>query len=1590
MAEMNITVRPPSGPQRYQIIGKDGRKYEVIGGTREEAIAAVQARTANQNPKPVDTSMGTAFKDADLTAQISGREGSAALGRVVDNSFVGDALRWGQANIGNPVREFLGADPIDQDQIEKDFQEKALKQAQVLRAERDKFRKDTNFKSLTTDDINDLPSFVNFVTQKMAQSGPQMMAAIGSGGSVVYPMMVGELTEAQEKLDGLTQEQKDRTAALGGLVMTALENLGIAKLLPNGTSTSILGGVASGLFSEGITEFGQELVKIGVEYNAGKKFAEGEVLNRLKEAAAAGAAVGGPIKGSGNAATKVSKIFTSDGKVNQPGDLDTNSAKAAADFARRLRTIADANGYDLKDVGANSTKGSRETLDKAHIQMTEELKKVFRDLGDSVKPTDKETFQETTDKILAQAAYREARNKTKSTVGQQEINAIRRLVGETAEGQQALNLMLQLNQLTEVHNEGYKGGLSRFTDVFNPIDQNINSYDGASRIVTGTLAPVATLAAGVSTGGASIIPQAGAYGAGRVIDKLTGRRSRVDRYVRRNERNQGLPQPTGESVKAEERQNLADLEAWNTALAGEDAPPTPKSPQWTMEDASGLRSTDVSRILQVLKSDPEKPRIVKKAIQEYEDSVTKGGTVSNLNELIREVTNFQKKNPDFATRIRPPNSLSNPQPMSAPAQPGQAPNVDTQTYGPRYTTPENYNRGIQNNLDANRAALEGVIGDPDLNQAQKAQLATSLDVLATNLGADPVAAAEAQIVKLQEAGVPQDAIDAYVQPYVDRVIGQQASKAPRQSTSRLDEMEADVGQIEGSDLRISTRFPTQKASTEDPISGNLTVDTEAMKATPKAFEHNMDLVTEYVNFPTSKIKNRNPDQIAEDFKEEVVGNLLWLHDKVPSQIRDRSKLWYDGARSITTRWAEKYGVPDQGIAGVLAALSPQKDWYQNVSLAERVLDTMTGQVETLWSQKMSDTAADIFGKPKYAPALQEIQGKTLQEVMDLNNDALTAMWIRTFDEAHNDRRYRTVSSEGNFIGEPSGKTAWGSLPEIGKAVSVIRDPSYENVTVQMGARHKVRNFYNNIVSPNSPNGDVTIDTHAVAGGLLRPLSGNSTEVVHNFGTSLEKKKQPEGYRAAKASGIMGAQGLYGLYADAYREAAKRRGIKPREMQSITWEAVRGLFPAKWKQKKNVKAVEDIWKQYRNGDISITDARNAVEELAGGIDEPTWYEGPNSTTNAEVSDTSYAGQLDRPSVAGDARGMDGGDGRGDPRLSKRAPTGGLRGILSNAFQGADPGPSARRPAPSDGEIRQQYPLVRAPFEVGKPGTDLENGIKNIDQLNRLAEAYKVNLKAYRSQRKMLKELAPGFKMDPGTSGLYNPDMNAAGYLVPGTKRKDGGVVTPNESFVVAIHELAHAVADKQADGSVAPFNVRMFNSLTNEESTVSQNSFDYHVGLILGKSSKEMDAIKDEIINLQDKVHFTFAEGESIPTRDLAAFEARYKELAPVRGEKFRRKWAPLVRNHRNYVRNINEMAVDPLSWYLFDPKAFKKEAPKTAKMMREFFNEAGSIKFYNHPLAMGVAVILAMLMQADQDDEQKRMMPPGALNQPMPAGALSA
>lgn len=446
------------------------------------------------------------------------------------------------------------------------------------------------------------------------------------------------------------------------------------------------------------------------------------------------------------------------------------------------------------------------------------------------------------------------------------------------------------------------------------------------------------------------------------------------------------------------------------------------------------------------------------------------------------------------------------------------------------------------------------------------------------------------------------------------------------------------------DAMISPRFPTTKQAQENALTDHLQVGLEAMrsgqnytsKGAADKFTNHMNLLLDYPGFTAS---STDPDVIAQEFIDFAKSNLLWLYDQVEASTRDRSRQWYSGGRKLVTKIARKHNIPDQAVAAVMAGLSPQKDWYQNASLAERLINvhmrfSSGNMAGFLPDNRMINTARRIYKGDKYKELRLGIMKKSYSE---LETPLEKAMWVRTYDEAYNDRGFRKLTPEGEFIGEAKGKVAWGSNVEISKGTAALMDPSFENITTLMGERNKIRSFYNNLLTPDAMEGDVTIDTHAVAAALLRALSGNSIPVSHNFASSPPKAKQPEGFVASKADNNTGAHGLYGLFADAYRAAAAERGILPREMQSITWEAVRGLFTAKFKgQRKNVDAIDNIWRSYEAGELSLDDTRKLITETAGDINDPTWLN-PGSEIDAKVQNTSYLKELDGDSVPGRSAG-----------------------------------------------------------------------------------------------------------------------------------------------------------------------------------------------------------------------------------------------------------------------------------------------------------------------------------------------------------------
>lgn len=418
---------------------------------------------------------------------------------------------------------------------------------------------------------------------------------------------------------------------------------------------------------------------------------------------------------------------------------------------------------------------------------------------------------------------------------------------------------------------------------------------------------------------------------------------------------------------------------------------------------------------------------------------------------------------------------------------------------------------------------------------------------------------------------------------------------------------------------LSSRYPTAVRKVEDGDAQMLFADYETAKKDAAFMEKNAPLLK---TIPGMATKKRKPEAIAEECIERAKDNLTFLFDLVPKTTRERAKLWYDGGRRMSEEWAQRYGIAPQTSAAVIAVLSPQKGWFENVSMGERILDAVFTKRDFVWDEAMTKKADAIANKPELKEDRARAEGKSLGELLANNDYIAAAVWIRCHDQAHNDSAYKILSPEGgaqDYARTDSGKKSnlrWQNYGAIAKAISCIEDPRLANISLQLGSKHKVRNFYNNLAHPESEN-FATIDTHAVAAATLIPLAASDVIVDQNFGGKGTKK-----------SAASGLSGTYPYFFEAYKRAAAERGVLPREMQSITWEAIRAIYTDRFKTEDNKKAVIEVWKSVDAGTITIEEAREKVVALAGGLKKFAWEDKPYDEAVGDTYDrASVDAQID---------------------------------------------------------------------------------------------------------------------------------------------------------------------------------------------------------------------------------------------------------------------------------------------------------------------------------------------------------------------------
>lgn len=421
---------------------------------------------------------------------------------------------------------------------------------------------------------------------------------------------------------------------------------------------------------------------------------------------------------------------------------------------------------------------------------------------------------------------------------------------------------------------------------------------------------------------------------------------------------------------------------------------------------------------------------------------------------------------------------------------------------------------------------------------------------------------------------------------------------------------------------------TEKAKREEPYHFNLKLHKnsaayagmrpEELEGTPIKVERN--------------IVNRMKDNLRS----------VWNHATDADKL---SASWYRSANRIIKKYASTYKLNDASVAGVFAALSPQKDWDMNVYLAQSILDIWGEQQDTQWDDLMELKARELFERrlnkksKKYKETLAANRlliakiskpGTTLGSLK--GDDMAVGMWIRTYEETYGDptqplndnpemdgkpapqfkgkqheRGYRYFNPDGGFgdfhtnlpktdeerDNPVKGKVAWQTQDAVANAVSsMFSDGDRHVISNAMGDVHKVRNFYNNLVDPDGKNGDVTINSHAIGAAWLKPLAPYAK--AHGLATGPNKEDQQKnlpGWKAARDNVGAGSKGTYGFYADAYRELADELGILPDELQAILWVTKRNAFVGM--ADDNIKLIDDEWMKFHNGQQELEETQDKV-------------------------------------------------------------------------------------------------------------------------------------------------------------------------------------------------------------------------------------------------------------------------------------------------------------------------------------------------------------------------------------------------------------
>ena len=748
---------------------------------------------ANQSKKgtPEYDTVAKAFSELDNQPQD--RDGAFAYG--IDNmqKMVGKGIEAGGRLIGSDTIADYGTRQVQNQ--ERDIAQGGY-QPQYPGSLRENYNQGTFLPALGEKLLETAPSGGAAIAGGAAVAAGAILGApawltFGAGAAVTGGTMVMATGESALDTEEKTGSYDPKIAASIGALVGFLDKFGAGKVIPVNKLATMTGtevaeeltkqgfGEAAKAFTkrvgkaaggEGLTETAQDAAVMAGTAVQGGDFTGTEVADRLTDSFALGSSMGGGTRAAIDttaATARGAKNLVSSPKV-------ANDTEAAADFSRDLKELSDTQGYDLADVNTGSEVGARAAIDDLHSDYGSKIDFEIDELKSRLKINDADPRLEALKKVQANNAKRKAKNKVKSRVDPRDFEVIEELTAGTEEGASLLSLMRKSNELSALANKSLKGGLSQYLDFLNPLDT-----DGRYNIGRTVAAPISTLGA-YGTYGASILPAV----AGRAVDAMTGRRSRVARYVRENQGNPGIQVPTEPSLRDQDQEATANAERDALRVNNEErqtaefldsinAPPSANpnnpSPQAQLEDATGFDKQTAIDVAAMIGNSNFYPEAIRRFATDYIASVRQGGSVGKTGEgglgsLIRVMNRLADSDPDNYPRANPQNQLA------IQAAGGGGPTIMTRAAMQR-------EQGRADNQAFNDELQAAVNADKTIDPQTKALVLAGLLKARITLAGDPVEAVESIYLDIATRAKNPQYADQYIMPYVERVTAQQQRQA---------------------------------------------------------------------------------------------------------------------------------------------------------------------------------------------------------------------------------------------------------------------------------------------------------------------------------------------------------------------------------------------------------------------------------------------------------------------------------------------------------------------------------------------------------------------------------------------------------------------------------------------------------------------------------------------------------------------------------------------------------------------------------------------------------------------------------------------